>query len=85
MTSGRGLLNVSALSSNDIWGASGGPTTMAHFSGGKLTSASLPVAGRQIDILSVASIPGTTEAIAGGFTHNTDFTLITSVVRQYGR
>lgn len=66
-------------------GESGGPTTMAHFSGGKLTTVSLPVPGRQIDILSVAPIPGTTEAIAGGFTHSTVFTNIVSIVLQYSR
>jgi hypothetical protein len=66
-------------------GASGGPTTMTHFSGGKLTTASLPVSGRQIDLLSVTPIPGTTEAIAGGYTHSPDFTNIVSVVLQYGR
>ncbi len=64
-------------------GASGQPTTMAHFSHGKLTTASLPVAGRQIAIESVALIPGTTEAIAGGFTHSTVFTNIVSTVLQY--
>ncbi len=64
-------------------GASGQPTTMAHFSGGKLTTAKLPVSGRKITLESVALIPGTTEAIAGGFTHSATFTNIASVVLQY--
>ena len=65
-------------------GASGGPTTMAHFSGGKLTTVKLPVPPEQITFSSVAPVPGTTEAIAGGFTHAANFTNIVSVVLQYG-
>jgi hypothetical protein len=64
-------------------GASGQPTTMAHFSGGKLTTVKLPVPGQRITLESVAPIPGTTEAIAGGFTHTAAFTDIVSVVLQY--
>ena len=64
-------------------GASGQPTTMAHFSGGKLTTVKLPVSGRKITLESVALIPGTTEAIAGGFTHSANFTNIASTVLQY--
>jgi hypothetical protein len=62
---------------------------MAHYSGGKLTTARLPVAGRHIDFASIAAIPGTDEVIAGGCTHrgalpgNPD-TGIVSVVLQYG-
>lgn len=48
-------------------GVSGGPTTMAHFFDGKLTTVKLPVPASKISFLSVAPIPGTTEALAGGF------------------
>ena len=64
-------------------GASAGPTTMAHFSGGKLTTVKLPVSAEHITFLSIAAVPGTTEAIAGGFTHSANFTNIVGVVLQY--
>jgi hypothetical protein len=64
-------------------GASGQPTTIAHFSGGKLTTVKLPVAGRQLTVSSIALVPGTTEAIAGGFTHSDTFTNIVGVILQY--
>jgi hypothetical protein len=63
---------------------SGGPTTIVHYSGGKFTTAKLPVSGRLTVFLSVAAIPGTTEAPAGGYTHNAGFTSIVSVVLRYG-
>ena len=65
-------------------GASGQPTTLAHFSGGKLTTVKLPVPGDQLILESIAPVPGTTEAIAGGFTHGVNFTKTVSVVLQYG-
>jgi hypothetical protein len=64
-------------------GASGGPTTMAHFSGGKLTTVKLPVSGERIILQSIALVPGTTEAIAGGFTHGANFANAVGVVLQY--
>ena len=66
-------------------GASGQASSLAHFSHGKLTSAKLPVPGQQISIFSIAPIPGTTQAIAGAFTHNPAFTKTASVVLQYSR
>jgi hypothetical protein len=64
-------------------GASGQPTTMAHCSGGKLTTVKLPVSGRKITLASIAPVPGTTEVIASGFTHTATFTNIVAVVLQY--
>lgn len=64
-------------------GASGGPTTMAHFAHGKLSTVKLPVPASQITFLSVAPVPGSIQAIAGGFTHNASFTKFTDVVLEY--
>jgi hypothetical protein len=47
----------------------GGDSVILHYSGGLLTAAKLPVAASKIDVTSIAAIPGTTEALAGGFTH----------------
>jgi hypothetical protein len=47
----------------------GGNSVILHYSGGLLTAAKLPVAATKIDVTSIAAIPGTTEALAGGFTH----------------
>jgi hypothetical protein len=65
-------------------GASGGPTVLAHWSGGKLTTVKLPVPANHITFWSIAPVPGTTEAIAGGFTHAENFGNGVSVVLQYG-
>jgi hypothetical protein len=47
----------------------GATSRLVHYSGGHLTAASLPVAGTKIVVDAVAPIPGTTLALAGGFTH----------------
>ena len=47
-------------------GASGGPTTMAHFSHGKLTTAKLPVPAEQMTLPVGRASSGTIQAIAGG-------------------
>jgi hypothetical protein len=67
-------------------GASGAPSALVHFSGGRLTSAGLPVPGAKINVESVALVPGSTEAIAGGFTHaaGNPGENIEAVVLQYG-
>jgi hypothetical protein len=50
-------------------GPQGGPSALVHYSGGHLTAAKLPVSSTKISVQSIASIPGTTGALAGGFTH----------------
>ena len=57
---------------------------MADFSGGKLTTVKLPVPAGKITFLSITAVPGTTEAIAGGYTHKVDFGNTVSAVLQYG-
>jgi hypothetical protein len=43
-----------------------------HYANGKLTAAKLPASARQINVDAVSRIPGTTQILAGGFTHATD-------------
>jgi hypothetical protein len=47
----------------------GGLSYLAHYAAGKLTKATLPVSAPSITIAAVARIPGTTQQLAGGFTH----------------
>jgi hypothetical protein len=42
---------------------------LLHYAGGRLTAAALPVAASKITVLSVAWVPGTFQALAGGVTH----------------
>ena len=48
-------------------GTIGALSYMVHYSAGKLTPAKLPVNAADINIQAVASIPGTGQALAGGF------------------
>jgi hypothetical protein len=50
-------------------GASGGTTYLVHYSDGKLTRATLPVAAAKITVTALSRVPGSTGQIAGGFTH----------------
>ena len=50
-------------------GFAGQKSYLLHYSGGKLTQATLPGGPNQITIGTVALIPGTTEVLAGGDTH----------------
>jgi hypothetical protein len=50
-------------------GSEGGPSRLLHYAGGHLTAAVLPVAANRIAVESVAWIPGTFQALAGGLTH----------------
>jgi hypothetical protein len=50
-------------------GSEGGPSRLLHYSDGHLTAAVLPVAANRIAVESVAWIPGTFQALAGGLTH----------------
>ncbi len=50
-------------------GPLGGPSHLVHYAAGKLTAASLPVGAQYIYVDSIARVPGTTQQLAGGFTH----------------
>jgi hypothetical protein len=50
-------------------GAFGAKSYLLHYSGGHLTAASLPLPASEINILAVAQIPGTSDVLGGGFTH----------------
>jgi hypothetical protein len=50
-------------------GSVGGTTYLLHYANGALDTASLPVSAPKITIGAVTRIPGTTELLAGGFTH----------------
>lgn len=52
-----------------MFGPVGGPASLVHFAAGKLVKATLPVSAAAISIGSVARIPGTSQQLAGGFTH----------------
>lgn len=43
--------------------------TLVHYTDGRLIQATLPVNATTISVDSVARIPGTTQQLAGGFTH----------------
>ncbi|HXC82616.1 MAG TPA: hypothetical protein VNV62_12275 [Trebonia sp.] len=65
-------------------GPIGGTSYLVHYAAGKLTKAALPVNPATITIRSVARIPGTTQQLAGGFTHHSgDRTAIDAVILQY--
>jgi hypothetical protein len=50
-------------------GSGSQPGHLVHFSGGKLTGATLPAAANMINVVSIKRIPGTAQELAGGFTH----------------
>jgi hypothetical protein len=56
-----------------------------HYAGGKLTKAATPGNPQTLTILSVSRIPGTTEQLAGGFTHKAldRGTNVVAVILQY--
>jgi hypothetical protein len=62
------------------------PSFLLHYSGGKLTSVALPAGPRQINVESVARVPGTAIMMGGGFTHavNNPGKTVQAVVLQYG-
>jgi hypothetical protein len=59
--------------SGGLWlpmqGASGGTSYLVHYSDGKLTKATLPVAAAKITVSALSRVPGGTGQIAGGFIH----------------
>lgn len=67
-------------------GFDGQKSYLLHYANGTLAPATLPVPSSKINIDSVAPIPGTTEMLAGGFTHTAghDGDNVVSVLLQYG-
>jgi hypothetical protein len=62
----------------------GRPSYMVHYLGGRLTTATLPVGARRIDVVSIARIPGTAQLLGGGLTHTLAGTGVVAVILQYG-
>jgi hypothetical protein len=50
-------------------GASGSTSYLVHYSDGKLTKATLPIAAAKITVSALSRVPGSTGQIAAGFTH----------------
>jgi hypothetical protein len=61
----------------------GATSRLVHYSGGHLTLASLPLAGTKIVVDAVAPIPGTTLALAGGFTHGANGSHVVGVILEF--
>jgi hypothetical protein len=66
-------------------GVLGAPSYLLHYAGGGLSAARLPLGPRAITIDAVARIPGTGQALAGGFTHarNDPESRVVGVILQY--
>jgi hypothetical protein len=66
-------------------GVLGAPSYLVHYAAGRLSTAALPAGARSVSVGSVARIPGTDQALAGGFTHARDNTLanVVAVILQY--
>jgi len=67
-------------------GFGGFSSYVLHYSGGTLTEPALPHGAQGIDVESIAKVPGTTEMLAGGFTHAKDNSgaKVVAVILQYG-
>jgi hypothetical protein len=65
--------------------ATGATSFLLHYAGGKLSKAVLPVSATKLNVISVSRIPGTTQQLAGGFTHaaNDISTNVVAVLLQY--
>jgi hypothetical protein len=80
---------VSSDGSGGLWlpmpGASGAASSMVHYAAGQLTQVPLPVSGEKLRIDSIANIPGTTQDLAGGFTHaaNNPASKVVAVILQF--
>ena len=65
-------------------GLLGAPSYLLHYAVGQLSAATLPAGPRSISVESVAPIPGTGQALAGGFTHGRNGTgRVVAVLLQY--
>jgi hypothetical protein len=84
------LQQVSSDGHGGLWipmPATGGERSyLVHYSAGRLTAAALPTGPRKINVESVASIPGSTSLLAGGFTHASDNpgAGVVAVILEYG-
>jgi hypothetical protein len=84
------LQNVAADGHGGLWipmPASGARASyLLHYASNKLTSVALPAGPRQINVESVARVPGTAIMMGGGFTHavNNPGKSVQAVVLQYG-
>jgi hypothetical protein len=80
---------ISADGHGGLWlplpGASGATSSLVHYAAGHLTRVPLPVSAPEITIGSVAHVPGTAHALAGGYTHaaHNPSRRIVAVVLQY--
>jgi hypothetical protein len=80
---------LSADGSGGLWlpmpGVLGAPSSMVHYTAGKLIKVKLPVAAQNINIVSIARIPGTAQQLAGGFTHasGNNGANVVAVILQY--
>jgi len=67
---------ISPDGSGGLWlpmpGYDGQRSYLVHYSAGKLSKAALPTSAADITVESVAHVPGTTQELAGGFTHAKD-------------
>jgi hypothetical protein len=63
----------SADGSGGLWlpmlGSAGGVGSLVHFANGKLTKAAVPVNPATLSVEDTARVPGSTQQLAGGFTH----------------
>jgi len=84
------LQQISSDGHGGLWipapGVDGQPSSLLHYLSGKLTKVALPMSASKIDVESVALIPGTTDLLAGGFTHaaSNQNANVVSVILQYG-
>jgi hypothetical protein len=50
-------------------GVLGAPSYLLHYAGGRLTPVGLPASPQLVNVESVSLVPGSTQVLAGGFTH----------------
>ncbi len=80
---------ISSDGAGGLWlpmnGPSGGTSYLVHYTDGKLVKATLPVSAPTITVVSVSRVPGSTQQLAGGFTHASDNrgTNVAGVILQY--
>jgi hypothetical protein len=84
------LQQVSSDGYGGLWipmpGTGGQASALLHYSDKHLTAVALPVPAAQIDVESVANVPGTKQALAGGFIHaaGKPGSGVQSVILKYG-
>lgn len=82
------LQQMSSDGHGGLWipmpGVGGQKSYLLHYSAGHLTAAALPGGPNRITVDTVALIPGTSAALAGGTTHTSTNTNVTAILLQYG-